>query len=1442
MGQTHRPSLFSARFGLLLLAASLVPKLALAQSAFPFLGDSNQAIWAQNGFLVQWTLFGGLSASDGSTLYFLALTATLVGTLSIIFNSKFQDVKTIGSWFVLVVLMLFAPYNSRLLFYPIEGSGNCVAAPALTTGTAHSSGSGKYAGICGFTPQVVAMHVGNTVSVLIYEIFKSKEFSTQIAAMRARSEWLSDKTLQEIPPAVAEDIKVFKSRCRDTQLLPSDYAYSGTVGTSTGAAAPSSPFKLSDVIHDEVVSYFGSNAVQQARGSLLNRPAVVLYSSKPADWDTESWRLYKLGLGELFSSVFRLKDDAGKAVTEVLDTCGEYCGGKGQIDVATAVRKINDMLASAKGPRDVGYYIGAASPSGELDASSKLLATRTTAANNYVYRQGSAKNITKDFEQGSDASDNADAVGALIKALNNPNNKWLATMPVGRVTFATQKNPGSGASTISVAARKPLATMDCSKLADEASRSVLSQVLMNDERAEVSEAICWKPLIDYIYEKGASLDLSSGSNPAAVINTCGGDPRAMKIAQQMAAQGASRDAAVDVVLAPILRNAVVASNGADSKGKDAVATPNLSSYSPDNIGLTGYAGGVAAFLGKIGTAVSGKLSGVQAAATIAIMQSLVELAVLALLVVTPILFLMGLLIPSNAAGLLIISVMGVFILRLVPSTLVIIDALAGIIRNGASEAAGSGITGWANAQFYDGLILYMVAGLYGSVIGLTMFIMFKLGDPSNLSSLKDLDRAAGQIADSGVKALQKIAAVVGTFGFAGAAGAVAGSLSGVGAAAGAKAFAGQAAKNVLRNAVGNMAGNIGAAISEDVEPPPGTSSEEWKSMSPEARAKARMDYERKPPSIPDAEWSAMSSGDRSQAIENHWNTLSDADRKTELAKEMARQKWVEGAVDYAKPAFDQLKAQGILGDGDLANFNSKVMLEADKAWARKSETDKLDYSATMNDAAGEEIRAAAVSLARAEHGGRLFGDGKSRVGDFLKAKAGGAAWGALSGLRGGWEAFGGLGAIPGGKVIAELLNEGKEAPQRAFAARELAMRANGDVPIGPLATLGLGPAGGLRGKMLSEAAKAKFFEQEAGVWASGVAAQSTPRSGMVAAAMEGAKQKAGSAIAQERAMQIATQGRGLTVQDYAALGLGDAIIKQAQMSVKAQTIQNAESMNMTGGKTYGDFVKQSAVAKAEGAVADELSGHDVSYKMNIKLREKFKEEIAKAGGMVPFVADYDENTAKVAETLRDSAKKSRLRSNLRIRETMLGPRNSSGLETSADILKSASARGAVVSRNRNWTFDPVKIGGGMQGSFTNARELFMGQAEGMARRILDDKPRAAKVNFDRMVAAVDLYNELLVEVGKEMKISTDVLKATTNKDGNRRLMGLEMSKWEEMNKRTFERMAEYVADNALTEFATEVAELKSQAESQISAAKDRLKTSGETHGLHVLESHVVKTK
>lgn len=175
----------------------------------------------------------------------------------------------------------------------------------------------------------------------------------------------------------------------------------------------------------------------------------------------------------------------------------------------------------------------------------------------------------------------------------------------------------------------------------------------------------------------------------------------------------------------------------------------------------------------------------------------VSIAILFVLMLTPLLMMMGLLIPSYAPGVLVLTIGSMVVLKAIPIMYTVTDAAMTIV----AKTIETSQTFSHNTD--QALMLYVMATVYTSIVGVTMWVMFKSGDAGQLANLQQLDGAANKVAET-AEGFAKALAVTG------AALATGGGAAGLGALAKGKGLSGAAlaAAKQGKEVISNSASDI----------------------------------------------------------------------------------------------------------------------------------------------------------------------------------------------------------------------------------------------------------------------------------------------------------------------------------------------------------------------------------------------------------------------------------------------------------------------------------------------------------------------------------------------------------------------------------------------------------------------------------------------------------
>lgn len=228
-------------------------------------------------------------------------------------------------------------------------------------------------------------------------------------------------------------------------------------------------------------------------------------------------------------------------------------------------------------------------------------------------------------------------------------------------------------------------------------------------------------------------------------------------------------------------------------------------------------GAIATAVDHVGVWWDSQFEGAEAIVYTAWIRKFTALALFLVLLATPMLYMVGLVNPSQAPGIIINSLLLVLVIKMVPITFTLIDfAISYTMQSSMMFSDNTPLFGMFNADIDSAIMVYVIAGAYSSVVIATLFLLFKAGDTQMImGKMSELDGQANKVAAKSVDAAQTIAsaaAVVaggGLLAGAGGAAALAGSKGGASLAA----AAGKSAARSAFNAFGKLPTGKGDFIS-----------------------------------------------------------------------------------------------------------------------------------------------------------------------------------------------------------------------------------------------------------------------------------------------------------------------------------------------------------------------------------------------------------------------------------------------------------------------------------------------------------------------------------------------------------------------------------------------------------------------------------------------------
>lgn len=779
---------------------------------FPYLSpSSDQRAIIRNAFTVQMRLFGAVGGDDNvsfgiKALFYLSLAAILVGGLMVIFNPKNRSMAIMGPWLLIVIITMFSPYGSKMLFYPIAKDGEIKN--AFNQEDIPISECSVSAVNCGFTPQLVALHVASVLQLSISDIFNSIGWKGVIEAIQAKVDLDSNKNLVPSGDALSKANR-FREQCGEriagwNNLMAYRVALGQNAVTGEGAASfGGSNKQVAFELGKELNSVFDDIANGLDGKRHVNPPrAYVLYGD--ADYPEEAWGSDSTALNRYTNGLRLLYE----AYTGKVNTTIARNGANGALSFDEVLTELDENKFFNAGVTSCwksncailpGFFLtwSGATKSGKGDDSAAAYRTCyytpsvDTPTPNQICEEGFAMwNMWKFSNQAeylkgltSPSRDNGFSYTVWDRFSNvfgNPEARVvLDSMPVGVIDYYS---PEVNASNLS--APKPIKeggrpVIDClswgNMLMDERVDYVFGQagtlknleklrILLKDKREIPSGQ---ELTLKDIYQDG--LNCANGQydhhgTPNCETDTTGKNEAAailtrFKQDEIAAAAAKAKVTQQDGTLTPaerykVLFNTVMSPMDeisrylrGNTRGEEQATEDSRAVEIVGNNAITSVGGWGSKFFGKMLAQIGAFFTGPLAVGIVFFMSILVDMALLALIVMTPILFFIALAMPGNAMGVLTIAVVGVFVLKVVPVTLLLMNNLAGMIMVMiGSLDADERVT-------MENLLVIAMAGLYANVIGLTFFLLFKMGDASAvLGRFAALDSSAKQLGEAGLNA------------------------------------------------------------------------------------------------------------------------------------------------------------------------------------------------------------------------------------------------------------------------------------------------------------------------------------------------------------------------------------------------------------------------------------------------------------------------------------------------------------------------------------------------------------------------------------------------------------------------------------------------------------------------------------------------------------------
>lgn len=837
-------------------AAQAVTNETPPPAGFPFLSpDYKQRNLLVSAYQKQGSLFGGIAGKQGKdagaggkVLFYLAVFGTMVGALLILFFPKYQRKDILLSWLLVVTILVFAPYNSKLLFYPVISE--------KASDVSCSGSSGQLIN-CGFTPQLAAIHLASTLQVTFSDLFRSPAWMGLGQAVNARINLESSPYLT-MDKRWFNESKDFTRLCRDYDANNLDMKVLSDGNTSSADDDGVVPMTLGEVWSRKIDTFYRSSQLDRFQSP---PPVITLYETAPNNFTEAHIAAYQIGMTRLYNLFGRPPDALGKTVMF------EGSGGN-IISMKDALKGLSDQgffdVYGQDGRLSPGFFFSAQADLAKGGSGQRIINKAKVRGGEKSQLQSEARvcygymNATDNSCKGAkkeriDAPNSPVAHWRDYMAVFEPekgmpppdkNSFWprlrddalnssIANMPIGFATAVFDQNgkvsfldaPGYSCknnllSLTQEAVRRGNREQNVQDTQERNGVYLPGLEKLLKGESTVNGINVTSELLAGDAAKNLSYNGKQLADNLAIYLTS-----ALKDANSIAENNGQPDFATDDdAKRKVLNRAyfdVVSTATANFQVPNDESNPNAAANANSvvdgknvavfgNETLTSFGSGVFTLFAKVAVKIGAVISGAMAATIVKLLMILVDLSLTALIIMTPFMLLAGVIMPSAAAGVLTISVLGIFVLKFVPVTLIILNALGGVMMQFMVVSSDP------EAGFIRDAIVLAMSGMYAGIVTLTFFMLFKMGDPAAfLGRMTALDGAAKEMADTGrdlAMVAGTAAATVGMAGFLGAAGAAWGSR--IKTAANLAGLGGIANKaEALQNAVQQVSQN-GSAVEE----------------------------------------------------------------------------------------------------------------------------------------------------------------------------------------------------------------------------------------------------------------------------------------------------------------------------------------------------------------------------------------------------------------------------------------------------------------------------------------------------------------------------------------------------------------------------------------------------------------------------------------------------
>lgn len=859
-----------------LLALFLVFLVGLAPDAvaqditryeFPFLSNSlEQAKVLANAFGTQMLLFTSAVGAGMPAFTYLAAFATMVGALVLVFMRQFQP-TVVFTWLLTVGIVLFVPLNSRLLFTPINlqqnnqqfiastqsgvASDSVLQLPVFSRFTHDGTACAAEPMGCGFTPQLVAVHLASTFQLIFSDLFRSTEWSGLLERADADNK-LRSQVAFNLGDTWLREAEHFRNSCRNTDVLGDYVARRLTPARIAEINRSTSPMTFGD--YWDLIRNVYAPSLDHSRKPPIAVLPETLEQAQNAGWgedpDGETYQRYYSALMLLYKNykpdttteaVNFTPSDGVVTPREVLDEmtdagffAGTVFGGSryfrdGVISENIGSVPTEDELVSDQDLRaNIGFFVGKYSQVIEDPEGGEAALRRMCFRNGYeafgrtvvqgLTGGGAEQSARDEFEEcaknyGYPANYmktfnlidevTTQGFGKLEKVsqdtlLSHPHWRLFmepsslstlrnmpiitglpASMPVsiGSVWGGADFTIGSGASGVAFTPAANAYQDETCRIMGARQLDTVIHVLddaRNDRGGTQSDGL-FAPLVGLLDANDLGRPDGGGGGGVIpdrldfddIVSLSAVELESMD-ALKMADQARYKFVVMlrddlnetlrrvqgrgDIIkrAALVYRMMELAQTVTMQQNPNAITSAmtaaNEDGRTPRIVGSQLFTNAY----GELGSQITEEvltwyvlIIGPVSYMTIHFLTIMIDLSLYALIALTPFLLLIGIMAPKRAMGILVITVLPVFVLKFVPVTLILLNNIAGMVYDLLPGAMGG------NGEVAQAMLIMGMASMYTALIGLTMYLLFKFGDAGAfMGGLTGLDKAAQEAAQT----------------------------------------------------------------------------------------------------------------------------------------------------------------------------------------------------------------------------------------------------------------------------------------------------------------------------------------------------------------------------------------------------------------------------------------------------------------------------------------------------------------------------------------------------------------------------------------------------------------------------------------------------------------------------------------------------------------------